>query len=72
MDEQQETPVSRRQLFQGLAGGLRRVLGEMVAPDSHETELPEEPPGPPKIDAERQDATLRELFGFLDEQRPPE
>jgi hypothetical protein len=71
MDEQDETPVSRRQLFEGLAGGLRRVLGEMAALEPHEPEVPEEP-GPPKIDQERQDASLRELFGFLDAQRPPE
>jgi hypothetical protein len=71
MDEHDETPVSRRQLFEGLAGGLRRVIGEMASPEPHEPEVPEEP-GPPKIDPEQQDATLRELFGFLDTQRPPE
>jgi hypothetical protein len=75
--------VSRRQFFRGLAGDLLKVVGEV-------TGLAEEDEPPRVIDLtrgdvivppEKQEATLNDLFGFLeqlgaekqeeDEQAPP-
>jgi hypothetical protein len=62
--------VSRRQFFRGLAGDLLKVVGEV-------TGLAEEEPEPPRVynllegdvvvPPEKQEATLNDLFGFLEQ-----
>jgi hypothetical protein len=62
--------VSRRQFFRGLAGDLMKVVGEVAGA----VEEPEQEPrvinltrGDVLVPPEKQEATLNELFGFLEQ-----
>lgn len=65
-----DSAVSRRQFFRGLAGDLLKVVGEV-------TGLAEDQPEPPPVinfnegdvivPPEKQQATLNDLFGFLEQ-----
>ena len=73
MSEQDGPPVSRRQLFQGLAGNLRRAFAELAAPLADGLEPTSRPQlkvlskaeGDVMVDPERQEATMSELLGYL-------
>jgi len=62
--------VSRRQFFRGLAGDVMKVVGEVAGL----VEVPEQEPrvinlteGDVLVPPEKQEATLNELFGFLEQ-----
>ena len=73
VSEQDESPVSRRQFFRGVTGGLFRTLGELSGLDR----LVEEEAAPILsfteddiiVPPEKQAETLSMLFGFLDQQK---
>ena len=73
MSEQDESPVSRRQFFRGVTGGLFRTFGELSGLDR----LVEEEAAPILsfneediiVPPEKQAETLSMLFGFLEQQK---
>jgi hypothetical protein len=78
MFEQDDRPVTRRQLFRGLAGNLGRALGDLANP-ALELERLVSGAAPPRLpleefvlDPEAQEAAMRELFGYLDGQKADE